>query len=316
MGKFLPPHLGHLHLVDAARGRADRVTVLVGTRPEDVVPGELRAAWMHRLRPDTEVVRVLDETPPSPEDEGYWEIWLDSIARNAPPDLDAVFSSEDYGEEIARRLGIGHVCVDPARTRFPVSGTAVRRDPFAHWPLLPEPVRAYYCRRVAVLGPESTGKSTLARRLAEHFGAAWVDEYGREHTDAVDMSRFALDDILAIAREQARREDEAAARSSGLLVCDTELITTQVWSEIYFGAWPAWVEAESRRRRYDLLLLLDVDVPWVDDGTREFPALRRWHFDRLRGELDARGLTYHVLSGGYDERFAQAAGLVSGIVPR
>jgi NadR type nicotinamide-nucleotide adenylyltransferase len=202
MGKFHPPHLGHLHLVDAARAGAERVTVLVGTRPGESIPGELRAEWMYRLRPDTEVIQVLDETPPSAADPGYWEIWIESIRRHAPADLDVVFSSEPYGDEIARRLGIEHVCVDPLRERHPVSGTQARVDPLRCWGLLPEPVRAFYARRVAILGPESTGKSTLARRLADHFGGAFVAEYGREHTAGIDMARFTLGDILAIAREQ------------------------------------------------------------------------------------------------------------------
>src|SRR6185436_473222 len=98
------------------------------------------------------------------------------------------------------------------------------------------------------------------------------------------------DDIEVIAATQVRMEDEAARHSNKLLFCDTDLIVTQIWSEIYFKECPESVLNLNRDRHYDLWLLLDIDVPWVDDGTREFPQLREKHLARLEAELDLRKL--------------------------
>jgi HTH-type transcriptional regulator, transcriptional repressor of NAD biosynthesis genes len=92
-------------------------------------------------------------------------------------------------------------------------------------------------------------------------------------------------------------EDGSARSSNKILFCDTDLIVTQVWSEIYFNECPDWIVKENQSRRYDLFLLMDIDVPWVDDGTREFPHLREKHFGRLKLELEQRELPFKIISG-------------------
>jgi len=175
--------------------------------------------------------------------------------------------------------------------------------------------------RVALVGPESSGKTTLARLLAGHYGGGWVEEYVREYMERRDVGRgharpFAEDDIEAIGRGQAAAEDRAANDAGALLFCDTELLTTEIWGEIYFGAAPEWVRRESLRRRYSLYLLLAPDIPWHDDGTREFPHLRADHFARLRAELDARALPYVVVGGDHRARLQAAIAAVDWVVGR
>lgn len=296
------------------------MTVLIGSRPEESIAGELRAAWLAELRPGVTVVHVVDENPPE-DDPTFWDEWIASIRRNVPGDLDAIFSSEEYGDEIAGRMAIAHVNVDAARIAVPVSATRIRAQPLAEWRHIPPPVRAYFAVRVAIVGPESSGKTTLARILAEHYGTAWVAEWVRAYMEARDVGRgrgrpFALRDIEAIGRGQAATEDRAARDADPILFCDTDLITTEIWSEIYFATAPDWVREESRRRRYALYLLLEPDVPWHDDGTREFPHLRDDHYRRLRAELDARGLPYVPISGDYEARFAAAVAAVDELMAR
>ena len=141
LGKFLPLHRGHMHLIETARSQVDHLTVLVCSLQREPIPGALRHAWVRALYPEVNVQHCTDENPQYPEEHpDFWDIWLASIRRFMPAGPDLVFSSELYGDELARRLG--------AR-RFPVSGTAVRQQPFAYWDYLPEPVRAYYARRAA-----------------------------------------------------------------------------------------------------------------------------------------------------------------------
>ena len=321
LGKFLPPHAGHLHLVRTAARHCDELTVLVCTLDSEPIPGADRASWMRELAseiaPHVRVVHVTDDVPQAPDEHrDFWPIWTELCTRYAGR-VDVVFTSETYGDRLAEVLGARHQLVDLMRHHFPTSGTAIREDPFASWEMIPVPVRAHYAARVALLGPESTGKTTLAARLAAAFGTVWVPEYGREHTTALAeregmpfQDAFTLDDIATIAGVQATREDRAARYAIRVLFCDTELLTTRVWSEILFDRCPDAVVEASEAREHDLYLLLDTDVPWVDDGTRAFRDQRGAHFDRIRTTLDRLGRPYEVLGGTFEERFARAVGIV------
>jgi NadR type nicotinamide-nucleotide adenylyltransferase len=139
------------------------------------------------------------------------------IARYAG-EIDAVFTSESYGDELARRLGARHVCVDQPRAKFPISGRAIRADPMAHWDFIPRQARAWFARRVAIVGPESSGKSTLAERLARHFGTMHVPEYGRDYCLTRPAESLTLPDFEAIAWGQATLEDELAHDANRVLV--------------------------------------------------------------------------------------------------
>ncbi len=313
LGKFLPPHAGHLHLVAAARARVRRLTVVVCSIAREPIAGPLRYAWMRELCPDANVVHLDEELPQEPrEHPRFWELWTEALRRFEPaPDL--VFTSEDYGDELGRRLGARHVLVDRERRANPVSGTAVRADPLGQWHHLPPPVRAHYARRVAIVGPESTGKTTLAAALAERFGTVWVPEFARAHLDPKG-GKCAEEDIALIARGQVSDEDRLARDCNRVLFCDTDTLTTTIWSEHLFGGCPAWIHELAARRRYDLTLLLDIDVPWVPDGQRDQGHARererfRDHFRRVMAPRNPV-----EISGGWDERLRAAVEAVEPLL--
>jgi HTH-type transcriptional repressor of NAD biosynthesis genes len=307
LGKFLPYHAGHAHLIRSARAGVDALTVLVCSIAREPIPGGHRYQWVRAAHPDCRVVHVSEEVPQAPADDpAFWPIWTDLI-RRYDGDVDVVFTSEDYGNDLAARLGARHVCVDGARRTVPVSGTAIRDDPMGHWQYISEVVRPYFVRRVAVVGAESVGKTTLAEQLAERFDTVWVPEYGRAYCEGRDAAALELPDFEAIAWGQATAEDAAAARANRVLVCDTELHTTCTWSDLIAGTRPSWLTAAACARRYDLVLLLDDGVRWVDDGTRVLGRRRAEHTERIRAELAAAGRPYVTLTGSYEERVAAAA---------
>lgn len=166
-------------------------------------------------------------------------------------------------------------------------------------------------RQIALLGPESTGKSTLARDLADHFDTVDVQEYAREAFDWGDPDlEVTPEDFEEMAAGHARWIDNAISRANRLLFLDTDFITTEIWSEIYFHACPASIRRRAREQDIALYLLLDVDVPWVDDGVRTWEHLREWHFSRIHSEIRGRGLPYEIISGGWEERFHRAVAAV------
>ncbi len=321
IGKFLPPHAGHLHLIRTARTQVDQLTVIVFSLRRETIPGELRRTWLQAANPDVRVLHGDDENPQYPDEHpDFWTIWIDSIRRLVPEPIDVVFSSETYGDELARRLGARHACVDLERRAFPVSGTAVRADPWANARFLGDDVRAHFVRRVVITGPESTGKTTLAAHLAARYETQSVPEFARGYLDAKYPDRpdgdplCTFDDLTDIVRGQLRTEDEAARRAHRVLFCDTDASVTAVYARQYFGRVPHEVELAAATRRYDLHLLLDVDVPWVADPQRDLPHLRAEMKEAFRAELDRRGARVVEISGTWQERFAAACRAVDALL--
>ena len=179
--------------------------------------------------------------------------------------------------------------------------------------------------RIAIFGPESTGKTQLAEKLAGHFHAPLVAEYAREFWDRHGV--ITLEDIPGIAREQWRREDDAAAvhrpgcvgpAAERLLICDTEALTTVLWSDLLYGTCPYDIRrgAEKRAKSYALYLLLDIDVPFTPDPQRCFPdpadrekCMRVW-----RGALERRHLPFVEIHGDWAQRERQAIGAIEAIL--
>ena len=160
-------------------------------------------------------------------------------------------------------------------------------------------------RRVTVTGSESTGKTWLAERLAIRFGTVWSREFSREYA----MHKAApLDasDVEPIARGQMRAEDDLLRRARGLAILDTDLVSTVVYAEHYYGRCPPWVEEAARDRLADLYLLCDIDVPWLPDPARDRPHARRELHAAFTAQLERYGANYLVVGGIWEEREAAA----------
>ncbi|MBA4105229.1 MAG: hypothetical protein C0485_05690 [Pirellula sp.] len=218
VGKFYPPHRGHKHLIESARRQVDHLIVMIAAHPEQTIPGELRKAWLEEIHPDCEIRLVPDEL------ENDSRQWADFTIRYLGRAPDVVFTSEDYGPVYAELMGSRHVMIDRDRTAFPVSGTLIREGPLNHLDMLEPCVRAYFVRRIVLIGAESTGKTTLAQQLAEQFDTIWVPEYGREHWERKLAGRtlsdpppsWSHDEFVDIAEEQQRRENLAARTAKGV----------------------------------------------------------------------------------------------------
>jgi NadR type nicotinamide-nucleotide adenylyltransferase len=303
LGKFLPPHAGHQLLIQFGLSFVERLYVLVCTLDREPIPGVLRFAWMRELFPQASVIHIDRELPQEPhEHPRFWDIWRETVRSAVGEPIGYVFASEDYGYRLASELGARFVPVDLGRMLVPVSGTAIRSRPLEHWEHLPECVRPYFVKRVCLFGPESTGKSTLARDLAAHFRTVHVPEFARGWLDP-QGGICTTEDIPIIARGQAAAEDALARRANRVLVCDTDLGLTTVWSDVLFDHCPPWIERAAAERRYDLTLLLDIDVPWVDDAQRFLPHHRREFFNRCRSFLELHHRPYILVKGDWQQRF-------------
>ncbi len=304
----MPLHQGHMHLIETAAGMVKELTILVCSLEDEPIPGEVWYQWVKNAFPAANVLHNTDPNPSYPEDDpDFWNIWKKSITNHMKTSLDVVFTSDDYGLELAEKLDAEFFQIDPGRSVFPVSGTAIRSNPFSNWDFLPEQVRAWYAFRVVVIGAESTGKTTLARDLAQHFSTAWLPEYGREYIDEKNAPPE-LEDIMKIAVEHVRREDVLAQKANKVLICDTDLIVTSILSEYYFKTCPGWVADESHRRKYSLYVFTDIDIPWEEDAIqREGPEEREMLHVRFLAELVSRKLDFITVSGTPEQRLKKAA---------
>lgn len=171
-------------------------------------------------------------------------------------------------------------------------------------------------KRVVVIGSESSGTTTLARALAEHYRSVWVPEYGRTYTEGRVHSRqpWRSDEFTFIALEQARMEDALATLANQVLICDTDPFATAIWHERYMGTSSEAVQAIVDTRTYDLYVVTDVNIPFEQDEIRDGESFREWMQGRFIEELSKKPTPMIVVTGPHQERFAAAVKRIDEIL--
>lgn len=174
------------------------------------------------------------------------------------------------------------------------------------------------CIKVVLFGPESTGKSTLAEALAKQYNTTFVPEYMRhylQHKWDQQRTTCTKDDLLPIAQGQMKLENEMAQLAHEVLFCDTNLLQTQVYSEIYYdGYCPREIERYAKKNTYNLYFLCGIDVPWIADDLRDKPNERAFMFDNFERALKSQNLPFVVLKGNYTARLEAAIAQINQLL--
>ncbi|WP_379087131.1 AAA family ATPase [Pedobacter sp. UC225_65] len=152
-------------------------------------------------------------------------------------------------------------------------------------------------KKIAIVGPESTGKSTISQQLAKYYKVPWVPEYARYYCAALTADCTLQDEVNMFHGQVALEESVLAMADTDFIICDTTFVTVKIWSDEMFGKTPQVVLDELHKRPYDLYLLLDIDLPWQEDSLRDFPTMREHFMEIWHKELQALDANYVVIRG-------------------
>jgi len=167
-------------------------------------------------------------------------------------------------------------------------------------------------QKIAIVGPESTGKTTLAKELAVSFGTQWVHEYARQYLAELDRP-YISEDLLRIAKGQLSIEDQQEKRANKYLICDTNLLVLKVWSEHKYGKTDKWIADQLKEREYAVYLLTACDIPWEEDPLRESPEERIHLFQQYETFLIRNKLKYYIVRGNRKERMSKSVEIINNL---
>ncbi|MCV9880170.1 multifunctional transcriptional regulator/nicotinamide-nucleotide adenylyltransferase/ribosylnicotinamide kinase NadR [Brenneria izbisi] len=332
-GKFYPLHTGHIYLIQRACSQVDELHVILGyDEPRDRLLFENssmsqqptvsdRLRWLLQTFKYQKNIRIhaFNEQGMEPYPHG-WDIWSQGIqafmrGKNIEPNF--VYTSEEQdAPQYREQLGIETVLIDPQRSFMSISGSQIRHDPFRYWEYIPTEVKPFFVRTVAILGGESSGKSTLVNKLANIFNTTSAWEYGRDYVFSHlggDEMALQYSDYDKIALGQAQYIDFAVKYANKVAFIDTDFVTTQAFCKKYEGREHPFVQALIDEYRFDLVILLENNTPWVADGLRSLgsSSARQEFQNLLKSMLVENNIRYiHVEESDYDSRFLRCVELV------
>lgn len=325
IGKFMPPHRGHELLLKTAYANCHELIVQISdggdhdfidvARREKIIQ-EIVDARIVRIKDDRYYNVQLDEHG-TVVDESYWKWYIQqTLADLDGVKIDAVFTSDRYGERIAKELNADWVPVDPDREMINISATKIRQNHIRYWDYLAQPAKVELVKTIALVGPESTGKSTLAKWLAGRYSTSYANEFGRTIFEARN-GNLSETDYETIVNTQAALIASARENSShGVCFTDTEALVTNTFSRFYLGTDNKWATFAFANQKIDLYVLLAPDVPLVDDGWRETKQNDRVQFfDYMEKKLREYGKPFVIVKGkNFEERQMSALAEVQKIV--
>ena len=298
--------------------KCDYLSVLVCCDNEETTPAEVRKSWIESTFADTKTIevkilhydnRVLPNT--SQTSASVSEIWSVEFKKHYP-DYTLLITSELYGELVADFMGIRHIPFDLNKVLHPVSASRIRNDLFANWHYLPAAVKPYFAIKVAILGTESTGKTTLTEQLAKHFNCSYVLEAGRELIS--DSTKYTFEDLHLVANEHARRIDEAILGDSPLIIIDTDIHITKSYARFTFDRELPVENHVYHTNKADLYLYLNNDAPYYQDGTRLSKVDRDLLDQSHREVLTEHQIKLVEIAGNWQNRFEQAVSEISRLI--
>ncbi len=314
LGKFLPLHKGHEALINFASENSDHLTVLLCSNKNEPIPGHKREKWLNQLYPENNIdIHHLEydeaELPnTSVSSKKVSKLWADKI-KEILPHVNRLFTSEPYGDFVADFLGIEHRAFELNKTSFPISATDIRDNPFKNWDLISAVAKHYFVLKVAIVGTESTGKTILTEKLAKHFNTSFAKEMAREIVPKTEECTF--DNLNQIAEKQAKEIEKAVITANKIMFSDTDLNISKSYAQFLFNKELIVRDRVKEVNKFDLILYLENDAKYIQDGTR-LKISRRDKLDQSH-RLHFRDQKVVFINGNWEERFQKSLAEIAKI---
>ena len=316
LGKFAPLHKGHQLVIETALVEMDEVSILIYDAPETIsIPLNIRSHWIKLLFPLVKVIEAWDgptEVGDTPEIKRKHENFI--IEQLQVSGITHFYSSEFYGEHMSIALGAINRLVNPSRNIVPISGMKIRENPFLYREYISPIVYQDLITNVVFLGAPSTGKTTIASKIADEYKTVWMTEYGREYWEKYQVNRkLSLEQLVEIGEGHLERENELLYQANQYLFTDTNAITTFMFSMHYHQAVHNRLAelANLAQSRYDLVFLCDIDIPYDDTWDRSGNVSRKTFQKQIIGDLLTRKIPFIILSGDLKTRVAKIKNVLS-----
>lgn len=333
-GKMIPPHLGHVNQIIEAAARCEKLYVIVSENEHQTknlsesasvkpIHGALRVQWLSQVFQDVDHIQVklINETN-IPVYPNGWQAWSDLLAAAVGEQIDAFFCGEhEYVEPLHQYFRNCTVSVfNPDRTEVNISATEVRGNVWDNWQYLIGPARPHFAKKVLIVGTASCGKTTLTKSLAKLYNTSWSEEVGRYYAQKYlggSEEYFVDEDFRRIAHLQYEQDYEALRSANKICFFDTDATITQYYSLMYMGHENEHVEQYVDPEKYDLVLMLTPQVPFVDDGQRLPEADRNTNFEVLMKMYEERGFGDKIVvvdGANYLTRLHQAKAAIKELI--
>jgi HTH-type transcriptional repressor of NAD biosynthesis genes len=313
-GKFMPLHKGHLSLINFALKNCDRLNVVLCHHNKEKIPAEIRLRSLQNELSIFENVNLIsfqynneelpDTSVSSVSASNLWAMAFKKLL----PETDVVFTSEKYGDYLAKAMKIEHICFDEHRIEMPVSGSLIRKNPFKYWDYICKEARPFFVKKISILGSESTGKSVLTKRLANYYKTLYVPEAAREILEKTALCR--PEDLLQITATHAKNIIDQSLKANKLLFIDTDLNITKSYSSFLFHRELQVDSWQEKANKSDLYLFLETDCPYIQDGTRLDQQQRENLNLSHKRILETSHIQYIQIRGNWEERFEKAKKII------
>lgn len=316
-GKFMPLHHGHFALINFALQHCDHLFIILCYTEKEPIEGAIRNRCLHGSFDTNSTITIVsfqyDESVlpnTSVPSRHASELWANAF-KSLVPDVDIVFTSEDYGAYVAEFMSIQHILFDKARSTIPVSASEIRSNPFYYWHFIADKAKPWFVKKIALVGSESTGKSVLTERLAKQFDTSFVPEMAR---DIIEKTNDCTPgDLYKIANLHAKAIVAKIMVANKLLFVDTDLTITKSYSRFLFGEElivEPWIEEANK---FDLYFFLEPDCEYIQDGTRlslnDRNALSLHH----KSYFEDQGNKLISIAGEWDDRFQKMVNTIEQI---
>ena len=305
-------------MIRFALTKCDILIVLVCCSDRENIPGITRGSWICKAFENEQRVQVRifnyqeTELPnTSTSSKAVSKVWA-NVFKKELPECSLLITSEEYGNFVAAYMGIKHIAFDILKNLYPVSASDIRRDLSGNWSFLPDSVKVDFAIKIVITGTESTGKTTLAKKLAKHFKCSLVLEAARDIIS--NSNNFKFEKLHIVATEHAKRIDKIILTHHPLVIIDTDVHTTISYAQFLFGRHLEISSDIYNSNKANVYLYLTKDVQYLQDGTRLSEAERNMLDQSHRQVLKDHDINFIELKGNWDQRFADAVEIVNKII--